>query len=396
LNHPHDRARKRAWFVKRGHVEKAAKAQSDNFKVKSLFDKYTGNVAALATLAAAGTSFAQSSVTISGLLDVSAAKVGGDGLTVSQNGIFVNASRGSATSAINFNIVEDLGGGLRAQAFYAIDPRLNINDPASGIGRHEAFVGLTGGFGQIRLGSVNTASLSVLGASGPFGTATGSGFAEIHTAAGGNVRFANSVRYDAPTFVKGLAFNVTYAPGNKDMTAGTTAVAGGATNAPQATDLGLAYTNGPLQLSLSSLSRSAYAAQTAVAPATQVGGAGGNALTPAGVKSTVNAIAANYTIGALRLMGGVTRGDLATGADIEGARIGATYTMGAVALHVQQATLQIGSAAKRTATGVRADYALSKRSTAYVGYEAYDNGSAIAAGLGDNRKTAMVGVRHNF
>jgi predicted porin len=347
-------------------------------------------------LAAAGTSFAQSTVTISGLLDVSVANVGGDGQTVSQKGTFVNAGRGSATSAINFNIVEDLGGGLKAQGFWAIDPRANINDPASGIGRHEAYVGVSGGFGNIRMGSVNTASLSVLGASGPFGTAVGGGFAEIHTAAGGNVRFANSVRYDAPEIVKGLALNVTYAPGNKDMTAGASAIAGGAGNAPAATDLGVAYTNGPLQLSFSSLSRSAYVDQTLVAPATQVGGAAGNAVTAAGVKSTVNAIAANYTIGALRLMGGVTDGDLATGQDVKGTRIGATYTMGAVALHVQQATLEIGTAAKRTATGVRADYALSKRTTAYAGYEAYDQGAAIATGLGANRKTAMVGVRHSF
>jgi predicted porin len=327
-------------------------------------------------LAAAGTSFAQSSVSISGLLDVSVANVGGTATTATTAGTFVNASRGSATSAINFNIVEDLGGGLKAQGFWAIDPRANINDPTAQIGRHEAYVGVSGGFGNIRMGSVNTASLSVLGASGPFGTAVGSGFAEIHTAAGGNVRFANSVRYDAPEIAKGLALNVTYAAGNKD------ALAGGA-NA-SATDLGVAYTSGPLQLSLSSLSRTATDAQAAV---TTTATAIGTAAVAAGVKSTVNALAANYTIGALRLMGGMTNGDFA-GADIKGTRIGATYTMGAVALHVQQATLEIGAAAKRTATGLRADYALSKRTTAYAGYEAYDSGAATL----NARKTAMVGV----
>jgi predicted porin len=242
------------------------------------------------------------------------------------------------------------------------------------------------------MGSVNTASLSVLAAGGPFGTAVGSGFTEIHSQGGGNVRFANSVRYDAPTLVKGLSLNVTYAPGNKDMTAGGSGIAGGAGNAPAATDLGVAYTNGPLQLSFSSLSRSDYVAQTVVAPASQVAGAGGNAVTPAGLKSTVNTIAANYTIGALRLMGGMGKGDMGTAAtDNETTRMGATYTMGTVALHVQQATLQIGTAAKRTATGVRADYALSKRTTAYAGYEAYDSGAANG-----ERNTAMVGVRHSF
>jgi predicted porin len=332
-------------------------------------------------------------VTISGILDISVAEVSGNGQTAVQKGTFIGANRGSATSAINFNIVEDLGGGLKAQAFYAFDPRAIINDPAAQWQRAESYVGLSGGFGNIRLGSINTANLSVLGAGGPFGTATGSGFADIHTAGSGAVRFANSMRYDAPTIVKGLGINVTYAPGNKD------AASGGAL--PETTDLGLSYTNGPLNVSFSSLSRSATEAQAATAAATSglssSVSALGTAAVTAGVKSTINSIAANYTIGALRVMGGVAKGDMGSAAtDTDTTRIGATYTMGAVALHVQQATLQIGTNAKRKATGVRADYALSKRSVAYVGYESYDQGSAIASGLGNKRNTAMVGVRHSF
>ena len=346
----------------------------------------SSNVAALAALAAAGTAFAQSTVTISGTLDVSAANVSGNNTTATTKVQSINASRGSATSGINFNIVEDLGGGLKAQAFYSIDPRAIINDSTAAFGRHETYVGLSGGFGNLRLGSINTANLSVLGAGGPFGTATGSGFAEIHTAGGGAVRFANSMRYDAPTTIPGLGINLTYAPGNKD------ALAGGAL--PTVSDLGVSYTSGPLQVSFSSLSRSATNAQDAVAStASTAGGSVGSAAVAAGVKSTINSIAANYTVGALRIMGGVAKGDMGSAAtDTDTTRIGATYTMGAVALHVQQATLQIGTAAKRTATGVRADYALSKRTTAYAGYEAYDSGASTA----NKRNTALVGVRHTF
>jgi predicted porin len=346
----------------------------------------------IALAAVAVSSAAMAQVTISGLLDVSVATVGGDATTATTKGTFINASRGSATSGINFNITEDLGGGMKAQGFYSIDPRGIINDPAAQVGRHEAYVGLSGGFGNIRMGSVNTASLSVLAAGGPFGTATGSGFAEIHAAGGGNVRFANSVRYDAPTLVNGLALNVTYAAGNKD------ALAGGAN--PSFTDVGAAFTSGPLQISFSSLSRSATNAQAVVAAkATELDDdnfvltSPGTAAVAAGLKSTVNTIAANYTMGALRLMAGMGKGDMGTAAtDNETTRMGATYTMGTVALHVQQATLQIGTAAKRTATGVRADYALSKRTTAYAGYEGYDSGAATS----NNRNTSMVGVRHSF
>lgn len=330
-------------------------------------------------------------MTISGIVDIAAATVSGNGTTATTKLNSINASRGSATSAINFNIVEDLGGGMRAQGFYSIDPRAIINDSTANFGRHEAFVGLSGGFGNIRLGSINTASLAVNGAGGPFGTATGSAFADIQTVAGGAVRFANSIRYDAPTFVKGLSANVTYAAGNKDATSG------GAN--PQVTDLGLAYTNGPLQVSFSNLTRSATVAQNEVAGTDSVSGnvilTLGTAAVPAGVKTTFNSIAANYTMGALRVMGGIGKGDMGSAAaDTDLMRVGASYTMGAVALHAQYSTLEIGNAAnnKRTATGLRADYALSKRTTTYVGYEAYDSGAV----RNSKRNTAMIGVRHNF
>jgi predicted porin len=330
-------------------------------------------------------------VTISGVLDVSAASVTGSGTTATTKIQSINANRGSATSAINFNIVEDLGGGMKAQAFYALDPRKIINDPAAQWERAETYVGLSGGFGNIRLGSINTAALSVNGAGGPFGTATGGAFAEIQTAAGGAVRFANSMRYDAPTFVPGLALNLTYAPGNKDATSG------GAL--PTVSDVGVAYTSGPLQVSFSSLTRSATVAQAATAAATtglsSSVSALGTAAVDAGVKTTFNSIAANYTIGSLRLMAGVGKGDMGGATkDTDLVRFGATYTMGAVALHAQYNSVEIGNAAnnKRSATGVRADYNLSKRSAVYAGYEAYDSGAATA----NKRNTALVGIRHSF
>jgi len=118
-------------------------------------------------------------VTISGTLDLSYHTLSGSSTNATTKFNSVSSSVGSATSAINLNVVEDLGGGMRAQAFYAFDPRNNINNSAAGIGRHEAFVGLSGGFGNIRLGSINTASLSANGAGAVFGTATGSGFADI-------------------------------------------------------------------------------------------------------------------------------------------------------------------------------------------------------------------------
>ena len=75
---------------------------------------------------------------------------------------------------------------------FNIDPRAFAND-GSAIGRHETYVGLSGGFGNLRLGAVNTASLGVNGVSNVFGTATGGAYAWIESAAGGAVRFNRSV-----------------------------------------------------------------------------------------------------------------------------------------------------------------------------------------------------------
>ncbi len=351
---------------------------------------------ALATLAATA-SFAQSTVTISGLLDLSYHSVSGNSTNATTKFDSISTSVGSATSAINLNVVEDLGGGMKAQAFYAFDPRNNINNSAAGIGRHEAYVGLSGGFGNIRLGSINTANLQANGAGAVFGTATGSGFAEIQTAAGGGVRFNNSLRYDTPNF-NGFGASLTYTPGNKD------ALTGGAQ--PQVMDLGLSYTNGPLAINFSSLQRSAVDAQDAVAvaaPASQVssggsvtagtGAPGGQAAVTAGVKNTFNLIGVNYTIGDAKLFAGYGDGDkTSSGTDTKLARVGASYTMGAVTLLGSYSELEIGTAAKRKVTGLRADYALSKRTAAYAGYEAYDSGATSA----NKRNIAMVGLRHTF
>jgi len=82
---------------------------------------------ALAALAATA-SFAQSTVTISGLVDASYHAVSGNGTTATTKLNSISTSVGSATSAINLNVLEDLGGGMKAQAFYAFDPRANINN----------------------------------------------------------------------------------------------------------------------------------------------------------------------------------------------------------------------------------------------------------------------------
>jgi predicted porin len=344
---------------------------------------YTVKLAALATLAATG-AFAQSSVTLSGVLDFSYATISGNGTTADTKLNTVSSTgQTSATSSINLHAVEDLGGGLKGEMRYEIDPRANANGGAA-FGRHQVFVGASGGFGAVKLGAPNAASLQAFLASSPLGTGIGSAFSLSDNSAVtvNTVRYSNSVRYDTPSF-SGFGASVTHAPGNDDATKGGAA--------PAITNLGLTYSNGPLNVVFSSLQTSATGAQVAVATtATAIG----TAAVDARVKGTFNYLAANYALGNAKVFVGYGDGDKSTttGLDTKVSRVGASYTMGAVTLIGQYATTEIGTAAKRKTTGLRADYALSKRTAAYFGYEAYDSGAATA----NKTNIAAVGLRHNF
>ncbi len=340
-------------------------------------------LAALASVSA----FAQ--VTITGLLDASYSSTRGSGTDVSTKADTVNAAVGSATSNISITSIEDLGGGMKATVFYGIDPRtMFANSTSSTLGRHEMYLGLSGDFGSIKLGSPNTAALSAMVAGQVFGTATGSGFANLNTAAGSGVRFNNSVRYDTPA-ISGFSASVNYAPGNNDATAQTATLAA----APQVTDVGLAYTNGPLNVNYSNLKRSAVVAATAAAQADGTPSFGLAAVTAAAA-STYTSVGANYKMGNFKVLAGYGSGKLSgtNAVDSKYTSLGGTYTMGATTLLVGVTSSKLGTADARKATGMRLDYALSKRTVAYVVNESYDSGATSA------NKTNIfgVGARHSF
>ena len=125
---------------------------------------------ALAALAATA-SFAQSTVTLSGNLDFAVGNVSGNskGTTVSTRDVT------SSTSVIRITAVEDLGGGMKATVLYGLDPRHLSNDNGAAasntFGRDELFVGVSGGFGNIRLGSPNSIGVTTFLTASPLGLA---------------------------------------------------------------------------------------------------------------------------------------------------------------------------------------------------------------------------------
>ena len=114
---------------------------------------------ALATLAAvSGTAFAQSSVTLSGNIKGGLASTnysgGAPGALTGSNTALADGS-----SRFIFSGTEDLGGGLKAN--FQIDTRYRLDDnggapTSSPLAGGNTFVGLSGGFGNVQMGKLDT------------------------------------------------------------------------------------------------------------------------------------------------------------------------------------------------------------------------------------------------
>ena len=171
---------------------------------------------ALAAVAATSASFAQSTVTLSGTVDVGIEKrFSGDAtrMTANRNG----------TSNWTLSGAEDLGGGLKAvfQVSTSFNSDTGTVSSTDGLGNNGLFVGLTGGFGTLRAGRpVNTLYGNVLLANGTKGVSAhdansvlgGNATVNAKTSnASNSVYVPNAVQYHSPRF-GGVQVQVEYAP----------------------------------------------------------------------------------------------------------------------------------------------------------------------------------------
>ena len=221
------------------------------------------SLVALAVMAAAGAAYAQSSVTLYGILDVGYTRNGGSiasasGLSNSTNGL---------GSRLGFRGTEDLGGGLKAGFVLEtgvsndsgagnINPSTN-NQTGSAVGGalqfgRLSYVNLAGNFGEVRLGRDINPSYYNDVLYDPFGGLTVA--AAMNTVAGlrtiGTVnllRSSNAVSYLLPSgLLGGLSGQITYAFGENASNATV-----GATSIKKDGNYGgirLAYAAGPLNV----------------------------------------------------------------------------------------------------------------------------------------------------
>jgi predicted porin len=338
-------------------------------------------------LAAATGAFAQSSVTLFGVVDAAYAKGTG---TVSSKTQLKNS--GYNSSRIGFRGVEDLGGGLKAsfwleagvnnddgsgagtnnnnQAAGAADPVLNARNQGLTFNRRST-VSIEGGFGEVRLGRDYTPQFWTETAYDPFGT-NGVG-TNIAFNKGGvtGVRASNSMGYLSPSFSGVKVWVQAYMGEN----ASTDAAKAGDGNAFR-----VSYDNGPLSLALASSSTK----------------------TALNVKNKTSNIGGSYDLGVAKLFAQSNTTKIDGAKDIKGGLFGATAPVGAGTVRASMSSTAQGDV-KSNQFALGYVYSLSKRTDLYATYASVKNKGGAAVALNGSVTAANAkstgydfGVKHAF
>lgn len=160
---------------------------------------------ALAAIAASSAAFAQSSVTLYGVVDASLESVKGDD-TVTRV-----TSNNLASSRLGFKGTEDLGGGLKAN--FVLEAALDVDTGAAKdrFFDRAAWVGVSGGFGELRFGRQDTSIGLLAGNSNILGAQAYDDLKIAKTFAADEYRRTdNAITYILPKFVDGLSAQVQY------------------------------------------------------------------------------------------------------------------------------------------------------------------------------------------
>ncbi|MDB5936074.1 MAG: Porin [Massilia sp.] len=193
-------------------------------------------MAAAILAASAGAAYAQSGVTIYGILDASYLRESGGAA-----GTVHKISSGAASaSRLGFRGNEDLGGGL--SAIFTLESGVKIDtgelDANNTLFNRQAFVGLKSRAGTITLGRQYTPWHQALVQVGdPWGTGFAGGSKNIFPDFGTNVRASNTLLYSAPETM-GFTGDLAYSLGEQP----------GSAKAGRQMGFSVGYANGPLNV----------------------------------------------------------------------------------------------------------------------------------------------------
>jgi GBP family porin len=316
---------------------------------------------ALAVLSAfAGAASAQSSVTLSGGVDVAVQRT---------NGAWNMSTGNSGRTNFTLSGREDLGGGM--YAFFALNYRFNA---ATGQGTsavtsssffRQSWAGLGGGFGDVRLGRMLPVLQEYNGGFDPFGTET---IGSTHTGGlnagiAGNARINNAIYYRSPS-LGGLQIHANIAAGDQNIVTGTGNAATFASGSERPVGLGVIYAGGPIRVAL------AYDRNA--------------------VDQKTKGIYGAYNFGFMDLMFQWENGDVSPTTDVSVYSIGARVPVGAATI---KAGYRNNSDLEQKKFALGLDYSLSKRTIVYtdVAKQSGDGFSSLA-----KKAQFDVGIWHKF
>ncbi len=197
---------------------------------------------ALAALAATSAAFAQSSVTLYGVVDVSVERVKGD------HQVNRVSSSNLASSRLGFKGTEDIGGGLKAN--FALETAVTADTGANGGGStrffdRAAWAGLSGGAGEIRLGRQDSSIGALAGDTTILGGQAYDDLKIVATRAADSYRRVdNAITYILPTVIQGVTAQLQYS-----TAAGSSGAVGSeayGSNLGESAGLSVKYASGPI------------------------------------------------------------------------------------------------------------------------------------------------------
>jgi len=304
------------------------------------------------------------------------------------NGVQTASSLGVSSyqmgsSQIGFKGEEDLGSGLKASFLHEMGVFTEQNGADL---TRQAYVGLSGGFGAVRIGKQYSMSFFNLIGSDPFGATGGTGALYVGNvlianqgADGDNpLRQANATQYEAPSFVPGLRIGLT------KVFAGANTGNGSLPKAADSTGYALMYASGPLNVGFTSDSIKAQSVA-------------GTGFTAAATSTTkLNTFAAGYDLGMAKL----TYSDakiMNNGRGTKASMTGIAVPMGAATLMLTSSTGKMNTTAgDTTLKGMQygANYALSKRTVAYLHIN--NSTATTARNVATKNNGYGLGIHHSF
>ena len=395
---------------------------------------------AMAALAATG-AYAQSTVTIDGIMDANYTNAKAYGQTYT-----LIDQCGARTTTFKFTGSEDLGGGTKAKFRFEAQPSIiagngnayntsgssittgavTANGTAQTTGQASAqsglvgkgynFVGAEGSFGEVQLGTINLASLLAHGTgAGSFNTGIGSGYK--HSIFADTTRIESAAVYFTPN-MNGFVGRYTIGTSNDSQYGSTTGIV---LRRSAVNELGLDYAQGPIKVTYASLKSKANPNEAA---ATTSAAAGSN------VTTTTNTLGASYTLGNIKLgyVNQSQKNNAGADSDSNNRAISTSASMlyGQIQMGATRMMLSSGSrktnsgivsvvatdtnlaGLKGTYTGYAVEYDLSKRTYVYLRGQSQTvsdlgfstvvvNGASLTAMPTDKKVTVnAIGISHQF